>query len=195
MAGTAPGPGGIIPRMSEASKPISSAKRAVLYTRVSSDDRGKDGRNLQGQLEQCRQYAQEKGYAVVAELSEDDRGGSGIVGSKVPQPHDLLLKASCGQPPTVRAYREMIDGAIISEDDGGGSGVVSGEVPEPGCLVVASRHKPSTVRAYSKCGDTVCMASEDTGTCSRVISLKVPESGRAVSASCGEPVTIGAHRD
>jgi site-specific DNA recombinase len=52
-------------------------KRAVLYARVSSDDRGKDGRNLAGQLGMCRKYAQERSWRVVAELAEDDRGASG----------------------------------------------------------------------------------------------------------------------
>jgi site-specific DNA recombinase len=48
-----------------------------LYARVSGDDRGKEGRNLAGQLEMGRKYAQEHGYQVVAELAEDDRGASG----------------------------------------------------------------------------------------------------------------------
>jgi site-specific DNA recombinase len=52
-------------------------QRAVLYARVSGDDRGKDGRNLKGQLAMCREYAQEHGYVVVEELAEDDRGASG----------------------------------------------------------------------------------------------------------------------
>jgi site-specific DNA recombinase len=52
-------------------------KRAVLYARVSGDDRGRDGRNLVGQLEMCREYAQERGYQIVDELAEDDRGASG----------------------------------------------------------------------------------------------------------------------
>jgi Tol biopolymer transport system component len=33
--------------------------------------------NLAGQLEMCRNYAQEHGYTIVAELAEDDRGASG----------------------------------------------------------------------------------------------------------------------
>jgi DNA invertase Pin-like site-specific DNA recombinase len=53
------------------------SKRAVLYARVSSDDRGKDGRNLSGQLEMCRDYAERCSWLVVAELAEDDRGASG----------------------------------------------------------------------------------------------------------------------
>jgi len=52
-------------------------KRAALYARVSSDDRGKDGRNLAGQIEMCKDYALSKGWEVVAEFSEDVRGASG----------------------------------------------------------------------------------------------------------------------
>src|SRR5690606_2829275 len=52
-------------------------KRAVLYARTSYDDRDTDGRNLAGQLEMARQYAISKGYQVVAEVSEDDKGASG----------------------------------------------------------------------------------------------------------------------
>ena len=53
------------------------SKRAVLYARVSSDDTGKDGRNLKGQLDMCREYAEKHGWPVIAELAEDDRGASG----------------------------------------------------------------------------------------------------------------------
>ncbi len=53
------------------------AKRAVLYARVSGDDRQKEHRNLSGQLDMCRKYALECGYEVVTELAEDDRGASG----------------------------------------------------------------------------------------------------------------------
>ena len=52
-------------------------KRAVLYARVSSDDRGKDGRNLAGQIEMCKDFALDQSWEIVAELSEDDRGASG----------------------------------------------------------------------------------------------------------------------
>jgi DNA invertase Pin-like site-specific DNA recombinase len=37
-------------------------KRAVLYARVSGDDRDREGRNLVGQLDMCRVYAQRKGW-------------------------------------------------------------------------------------------------------------------------------------
>ena len=39
-------------------------KRAVLYARVSGDDRGKEDRNLAGQLEMGRKYAREHGYDI-----------------------------------------------------------------------------------------------------------------------------------
>lgn len=54
-------------------------KRAVLYARVSKDDTQNDSRNLQGQLDMCRDYAATHGYHIVEELAEDDRGASGAV--------------------------------------------------------------------------------------------------------------------
>jgi site-specific DNA recombinase len=53
------------------------SKRALIYARVSYDDRKNEARNLEGQIEDGRAYCQEKGYRIVAELAEDDRGASG----------------------------------------------------------------------------------------------------------------------
>ncbi|NIT37134.1 MAG: recombinase family protein, partial [candidate division Zixibacteria bacterium] len=50
-------------------------KRALLYARVSGDDRERD--SLGGQLELCRAYAESRGYVVVRELAEDEWGVSG----------------------------------------------------------------------------------------------------------------------
>lgn len=52
-------------------------KRAVLYARVSKDDRRTEGRNLASQTEMCRDYALERGWRIVDQLAEDDRGASG----------------------------------------------------------------------------------------------------------------------
>jgi site-specific DNA recombinase len=52
-------------------------KRALIYARVSYDDRGTQARNLEGQIEDGREYCAERGYRIVAELAEDDRGASG----------------------------------------------------------------------------------------------------------------------
>ena len=61
----------------ELPKVVAARDRAVLYARVSGDDRGKDGRNPQGQLDMGREYAEEHGYLTVTALHEDDRGASG----------------------------------------------------------------------------------------------------------------------
>jgi site-specific DNA recombinase len=50
-------------------------KRCANYARVSYYDRR--GENLDDQMRMCREYADEHGYVVIAELGEDDRGASG----------------------------------------------------------------------------------------------------------------------
>lgn len=49
-------------------------KRAVLYARTSRADTNK---NLADQLALCREYAIRKGYAILGEKAEDDKGASG----------------------------------------------------------------------------------------------------------------------
>jgi site-specific DNA recombinase len=51
--------------------------RAIIYARVSTDDTGKDSRNIDGQIAECLDYCQQKGYQVIAQLKEDDKGASG----------------------------------------------------------------------------------------------------------------------
>jgi len=70
-------------------------KRAILYARVSGDDRHTEGRNLIGQLEMCREYARRRGYSVVAELAEDDRGASGAA-FELPQLNRVRELAQAG---------------------------------------------------------------------------------------------------
>ena len=72
-----------------------STKRAVLYARVSYDDRDNDGRNLAGQLEMAREYATGKGYRIVAEFAEDDRGASGAA-FELPQLEQIRKLAQAG---------------------------------------------------------------------------------------------------
>jgi site-specific DNA recombinase len=47
------------------------SKRAVLYARVSGDDRRTATSSIEAQLNDCRKYAAEHGYQVVAEYNED----------------------------------------------------------------------------------------------------------------------------
>jgi site-specific DNA recombinase len=71
-------------------------KRAVLYARVSGDDRGNDGRNLTGQLEMCKEYALGHGWHVLEELAEDDRGASGA-SFELPQLNRVYEMAHAGE--------------------------------------------------------------------------------------------------
>lgn len=53
-------------------------KRAILYARVSGDDRKYATSGIDSQLEECRKYAQSKGYLVVGEYFEErDKQTSG----------------------------------------------------------------------------------------------------------------------
>jgi site-specific DNA recombinase len=51
-------------------------KRAALYGRVSTDEQAEHGYSLQTQLEQCRQYATERGFSVDAEITDDCSGAT-----------------------------------------------------------------------------------------------------------------------
>ena len=53
-------------------------KRAVLYARVARGDEFDSNHNLTNQLAACREYAISHGWAIVAELHEDERGASGL---------------------------------------------------------------------------------------------------------------------
>lgn len=51
-------------------------KRAVLYSRVSNDDTKQDGRNLEHQITMGQEFAEKRGYLIVAKLKEDDKGAN-----------------------------------------------------------------------------------------------------------------------
>jgi site-specific DNA recombinase len=74
------------------------SKRAVIYARVSGDDvrEGKEGRNLTEQVKMGREYAKGKGYSIVAELAEDDRGASGA-SMDLPQLNRVFSMAQAGE--------------------------------------------------------------------------------------------------
>ena len=52
------------------------SKRVALYARVSTEDQARYGYSLPSQLEACRKYAEERGWTVVAEVSEDGVSGA-----------------------------------------------------------------------------------------------------------------------
>jgi site-specific DNA recombinase len=77
-------------------------KRAVLMARVSTDEQAEKGYSLPSQLEACRKYAEEHGFGVVAEITDDCSGAIPVAerpgGAKV---YDMLRK---GQADVVIQY-------------------------------------------------------------------------------------------
>lgn len=71
-------------------------KRAVLYARVSGDDRLNSTSSLDSQLQMCREYAEQQDWEIVAELPEDARGASGASWD-LPQLNNALDMAKEGR--------------------------------------------------------------------------------------------------
>jgi site-specific DNA recombinase len=113
-------------------------KRAVVYARVSGDDRSNEGRNLESQLEMGREYAHEQGYDIVAELKEDEKGASGA-DIHLPQLTKLRDMAGTGQFDVLivreldRLSRDLAKQLIVEkelENNGVGIEYVIGEYPD-----------------------------------------------------------------
>jgi len=54
-------------------------ERAVVYARVSKDDRNNATSSIEGQFQLGRELANERGFEIIAELHEDERGASGAI--------------------------------------------------------------------------------------------------------------------
>ena len=52
------------------------SKRAVIYTRVSTDEQAEKGHSLPFQIEECRAYASRLGFQVVKEIIDNTSGAS-----------------------------------------------------------------------------------------------------------------------
>jgi len=95
-------------------------QKAAIYARVSGDDRAKEGRNLESQLQMCREYAARLGCRVAAELPEDDRGAGGA-DRDLPQLQRLLEMAQAGEVEVVivremdRLARSLVKQLLIEE--------------------------------------------------------------------------------
>jgi len=50
--------------------------RVVTYGRESTEDQAKHGYSLPSQMEACRKYAEERGWSVVAEITDDGISGA-----------------------------------------------------------------------------------------------------------------------
>lgn len=73
------------------------SKKAVLYARVSGDDRQNATSSIDGQLALCREYAQKCGYSIVAELAEDDRRPTSGASWNLAQLNRALEMARAGE--------------------------------------------------------------------------------------------------
>lgn len=81
------------------------AKRAILYARVSGDDRRNATSSIDGQLGECRRYAEQKGYQVVEEIFEEpDKHTSGA--DWLPELEKVVGQAAAGNY-DVLVVREM----------------------------------------------------------------------------------------
>ena len=52
------------------------SKRAVIYARVSTDEQAEKGYSLPHQINECRRYAQNHGFAVAQEFIDDYSGAT-----------------------------------------------------------------------------------------------------------------------
>ena len=52
------------------------SKRAVIYTRVSTDEQAEKGYSLPHQLDECRRYSQNNGFLIAQEFMDDYSGGT-----------------------------------------------------------------------------------------------------------------------
>ena len=51
-------------------------KRAIIYTRVSTDEQAEKGHSLSFQLEECRKYASRLGLQVIKEIVDHTSGAT-----------------------------------------------------------------------------------------------------------------------
>lgn len=132
-------------------------KRAVLYARVSRDDTRQDGRNLDGQIEMGQAYATKRGYTIIAELKEDDKGASGA-DINLPKLNEVREMAHNGQLDVLivreidRLSRSLAKQLIIEQElkrEGVEIEYVLGEYPNPpeGNFM---RHIRATVAEYER---------------------------------------------
>ncbi len=76
-------------------------KRAIIYTRVSTEEQAKEGRGLEGQHRRCKDYAAANGMHIVAELSDEGISGTTMLADR-PEGSKLL-----------KAIRERAGDAIV----------------------------------------------------------------------------------
>ena len=67
-----------------------SPKRAILYTRVSTDEQANSGYSLAQQLEALREYAAREGYEILEEVADPGQSGASLERPGIDQVRDLV---------------------------------------------------------------------------------------------------------
>src|SRR5918997_3932894 len=65
-------------------------KRAILYTRVSTDEQARTGYSLAQQLEALREYAAREGYEVLEEIADAGQSGASLERPGLDRVRDLV---------------------------------------------------------------------------------------------------------
>ena len=80
------------------------SKRVSTYARVSTEDQAKHGYSLPSQIEACRKYAEERGWLVAAEISDNGVSGAALDRPGLDRIRDM-------------AQSEEISGVVVYELD------------------------------------------------------------------------------
>src|SRR3954452_769456 len=70
------------------------SKRAILYTRVSTEERARTGYSLAQQIEALREYAAREGYEVLEEVQDAGQSGASLERPGMDRVRDLVTEAS-----------------------------------------------------------------------------------------------------
>jgi site-specific DNA recombinase len=65
-------------------------KRAILYARVSTDERARNGYSLAQRLEVLRGYAEREGYEILEEVQDPGQSGASFERSGMDRVRDLV---------------------------------------------------------------------------------------------------------
>src|SRR5215208_4082404 len=70
-------------------------KRAILYTRVSTDEQARSGFSLAQQIEALRGYTAREGYEVLEEVVDPGQSGASLERPGMDRVRDLVAAGAC----------------------------------------------------------------------------------------------------
>jgi predicted site-specific integrase-resolvase len=81
-------------------------KRAILYTRVSTEEQARSGYSLAQQLEALREYAAREGYEVLEEISDPGQSGASLERPGMDLVRDLVAAGGESSQSLLRACQQ-----------------------------------------------------------------------------------------